>query len=70
MVVHPNEKDRNHYREALARLIIEDADKNFPAFRPMNLVDLLDLKVPLDAYDKARDRLAIFLKPFSGGSTP
>lgn len=66
MIVHPEEKDRERYCETLTRLIIEDSDKLFPSFRPMKLLDLLELRVPTDAYDKARDRLSMPLKPFAG----
>ncbi len=65
----PSINEQKNYRETLAALIIEDSDKAIPAFRPMKILDLLDLQVPPDAYHKARDRLAMLLKPFSRGST-
>ncbi len=60
----PDQDEKEHYRQTLIRLISEDAEKPFPSFRPMKIFDLIESEVPEDAYEKARDRLAMPLTPF------
>ena len=67
MKEHPDEAEKKEYREALAQLIDDDADKLMPAYRPMKILELMNAKVPVDAYEKARDRLGMLLKPITGG---
>jgi hypothetical protein len=35
----------------------------------MKIVELMNAKVPADAYEKARDRLGMLLKPITGGGS-
>jgi exodeoxyribonuclease V gamma subunit len=65
----PDETDKRLYRQALAQLIDDDADKLMPAYRPMRILELMKANVPADAYEKARDRLGILLKPITGGDS-
>jgi exodeoxyribonuclease V gamma subunit len=67
MKEHPDDNEKRLYRQELAQLIDNDAEKLMPAYRPMKIVELMNAKVPADAYEKARDRLGMLLKPITGG---
>ena len=66
----PDEVKKKLYRHVLTQLIDDDADKLIPAYRPMKILELMEAEVPVDAYEKARDRLGILLKPFTGSDSP
>lgn len=58
--------EKQRYRETLIRLINDDAEKDFPLFRPMKICELINAEVPPEAYDMVRDRLGPLLLPFAG----
>ncbi len=63
---HPDERATSEYRQALADLIDDDAEKMNPAYRPMALLSLVEPEIPADAYIKVRNRFGILFTSFIG----
>lgn len=68
MKANPDKHEQNEYRQSLLQLIEDDSEKMNPAYRPMELLQLVNMEIPEDAYCKVRDRLGILFQTFSGGA--
>lgn len=62
--------EKQRYREELIRMITDDAEKDYPSYRPMKICELINAEVPPDAYDIVRKRLGLLLRPFTGEEAP
>lgn len=66
----PSGSDRALFRDLLTRYIDEDSEKLIPSYRSSGILGLLDATIPVDAYDKVRDRLELPFKPFLKAEAP
>ncbi len=62
----PDEEGIAGYRQTLVDMIDDDAEKMYPLYRPMALLDLVEPEVPADAYIKVRNRFGILFTSFIG----
>src|SRR5262249_23095927 len=52
-------ESRDRYSRRLQQALDEDELKEFRAYRPMKLLEIVDAKVPADAFDKVRRRFRL-----------
>ena len=60
----PSDEDKSLYQQLLARFIDEEREKFISSYRSTKFIELMDATVPIDAYDKVRNRLGMLFKPF------
>jgi hypothetical protein len=70
MKASPSDAEQSLYQKMLTRYIDEEREKYISSFRGTRILDLLDAAVPVDAYDKVRDRLGRLFEPFPRKESP